>query len=224
LTGARRIRRNTRQLRIALAATIFNNAFIVIARPEDAMSRLPLQTIDTAPEASRPFLQKSLAANGFLPNLVASLANAPVALETYLTVGEINGRSGLTLAEREVVQITAAAIHGCGFCVAGHTAVALKKAQLPEALVDEIRSQAELSDPKLDAVARFTREVIATRGAVSDKAFAAFKAAGYTDASALEVILGVSLATLCNFANNLARNELNPQLEAYRWEPKAQTA
>jgi AhpD family alkylhydroperoxidase len=142
LTGARRIRRNTRQLRIALAATIFNNAFIVIARPEDAMSRLPLQTIDTAPEASRPFLQKSLAANGFLPNLVASLANAPVALETYLTVGEINGRSGLTLAEREVVQITAAAIHGCGFCVAGHTAVALKKAQLPEALVDEIRSRA----------------------------------------------------------------------------------
>ena len=85
----------------------------------------------------------------------------------------------------------------------GHTAVALKKAQLPEALVDEIRSQAELSDPKLDAVASFTREVIATRGAVSDKAFAAFKAARYTDASALEVILGVSLATLCNFANNL---------------------
>ncbi|MBN3814898.1 carboxymuconolactone decarboxylase family protein, partial [Paraburkholderia sp. Ac-20347] len=74
------------------------------------MSRLPLHTVESAPEASRPFLERSLAANGFLPNLVASLANAPVALETYLTVGEINGRSGLTLAEREAVQITAAAI------------------------------------------------------------------------------------------------------------------
>ncbi|MFM0324202.1 carboxymuconolactone decarboxylase family protein [Caballeronia glebae] len=188
------------------------------------MSRLPLQTIESAPEASRPFLQKSLAANGFLPNLVATLANAPVALETYLTVGEINGRSGLTLAEREVVQITAAAIHGCGFCVAGHTAVALKKAQLPEALVDEIRAQGTLSDARLDAVATFTRAVIATRGAVSDVVLAGFKDAGFSDANALEVILGVSLATLCNFANNLARNELNPQLEAFRWEPKAQAA
>lgn len=210
-----------RRQRIAgLTGTTDNDGFPI----EDVMSRLPLQTIESAPEASRPLLQKSQAANGFLPNLVASLANAPVALETYLTVGEINSRSGLTLAEREVVQITAAAIHGCGFCVAGHTAVALKKAQLPAALVDEIRAQGTLSDVRLNAVATFTREVIATRGAVSDEALAAFKAAGYSDASALEVILGVSLATLCNFANNLARNPLNPQLEAYRWEPQARAA
>lgn len=210
-----------RRRRIAGSTDATNNDGFPI---ENAMSRLPLQTIESAPEASRPFLQKSQAANGFLPNLVAALANSPVALETYLTVGEINSRSGLTLAEREVVQITAAAIHGCGFCVAGHTAVALKKAQLPEALVDEIRAQDALSDVRLNAVATFTREVIATRGAVSDEALATFKSAGYSDAGALEVILGVSLATLCNFANNLARNALNPQLEAYRWEPKARAA
>lgn len=210
-----------RRPRIAGSTGAANNDGFPI---EDAMSRLPLQTVESAPEASRPLLQKSQAANGFLPNLVASLANAPVALETYLTVGEINSRSGLTLAEREIVQITAAAVHGCGFCVAGHTAVALKKAQLPAALVDEVRAQRPLSDARLDAVATFTRDVIATRGAVSDEALAAFKAAGYSDAGALEVVLGVSLATLCNFANNLARNELNPQLEAYRWEPTARAA
>jgi uncharacterized peroxidase-related enzyme len=188
------------------------------------MSRLPLHTIDTAPQASRPYLEKSLANNGFLPNLVASLANAPAALEAYLTVGEINARSGLTLAEREVVQITAAAIHGCGFCVAGHTAVALNKAHLPPALVDAVRNQQPLSDSRLNTVADFAREVIATRGAVSDAALDAFRGAGFTDANALEVILGVSLATLCNFANNLSRNALNPQLAAYRWEPAAQIA
>ncbi|WP_321892312.1 carboxymuconolactone decarboxylase family protein [Paraburkholderia tropica] len=181
------------------------------------MSRLPLHTVESAPEASRPFLERSLAANGFLPNLVASLANAPVALETYLTVGEINGRSGLTLAEREAVQITAAAIHGCGFCVAGHTAVALKKAQLAAPVVDALRTGSPSGDARLDAVAVFTRDVIATRGTVPDAARAAFAAAGFSDANALEVILGVSLATLCNFANNFAQNELNPQLAGYRW-------
>jgi uncharacterized peroxidase-related enzyme len=183
------------------------------------MSRLRLHTPESAPEASRPYLQRVQANNGFLPNLVASLANAPTALEAYLTVGEINGRSGLTLAERETIQITAAGIHGCGFCVAGHTAVALKKAQLEPQLVESIRAQQPLSEPRLEAVAVFTRAVIATRGAVSDEAFAAFRAAGFSDANALEVVLGVSLATLCNFANNLAQNELNPELAAYRWAP-----
>lgn len=189
------------------------------------MSRLPLHTLESAPEASRPYLERAQAANGFLPNLVASLANAPTALETYLTVAEINGRSGLTLAERETVQITAAGIHGCGFCVAGHTAVALKKAQLDPQLVEAIREQQQpLPDPRLDAVAIFTRAVIATRGAVPDDALAAFRAAGFSDANVLEVVLGVSLATLCNFANNLAQNELNPQLAAYRWEAGAHAA
>ena len=188
------------------------------------MSRLPLQTPETAPEASRPYLERSLANNGFLPNLVAALANAPTALETYLTVGEINSRSSLTLAEREVVQITAAAIHGCGFCVAGHTAIALKKAQLPLETVDAIRARSAIDDTKLNAVARFTEAVIATRGSVTDAGLAEFHAAGYTDQAALEVVLGVSLATLCNFANNLSRHPLNPELRPYEWAPAAQPA
>ncbi len=188
------------------------------------MSRLPLLTPATAPAASVPFLNRSLSANGYLPNLVAALANAPAALEAYLTVAEINGRGGLTLAEREAVQITAAAVHGCAFCVAGHTAVALKKAQLPAAEVEALRTGDAPADARLAAVATFTRAVIATRGAVDDAQLAAFVDAGFTQAQALDVVLGVSLATLCNFANNLARNELNSELAAYRWEPTTQSA
>lgn len=181
------------------------------------MSRLPLQTIESAPEAAKAALATAEKNNGYLPNLLAILANAPVALETYLTVSGINARSSLTLAERETVQITAAAIHGCGFCVAGHTAIATKKAGLDAATVEALRNQRPLADLKLQAVAVFTKAVIASRGAVTDEALAAFKSAGFGDGAALEVVLGVSLATLCNFANNLGQPPLNPQLEAYRW-------
>lgn len=181
------------------------------------MSRLPLQTIESAPEAAKTALATAEKNNGYLPNLLAVLANAPVALETYLTVSGINARSSLTLAERETVQITAAAIHGCGFCVAGHTAIATKKAGLDATIVEALRNQRPLTDAKLDAVAVFTKAVIASRGAVTDEALTAFKGAGFSDGAALEVVLGVSLATLCNFANNLGQPPLNPQLEAYRW-------
>ena len=62
------------------------------------MARLTLHTPQTAPEASRPFVERALAGNGFLPNLIAILANSPQALETYVTVGQINARAQLTLA------------------------------------------------------------------------------------------------------------------------------
>lgn len=187
----------------------------------DTQTRIPLRTIDDAPAEAKERLVAAEKGNGFLPNLLRVLANAPTALETYQTVGAINGRASLSLAEREAVQITAAATHGCSFCVAGHTAIAHKKAKMEPEIVDGLRAQTPLSDARLDAIARFTEAVIATRGAVSDQALADFKAAGYDSQQALEVVLGVSLATLCNFANNMAQSPLNEQLAQYAWQPNA---
>ncbi len=51
-----------------------------------------------------------------------------------------------------------------------------------------------------------------------------FLEAGYTHENALDVVLGVSLATLCNYANNLANTPINPELQPYaslalrRWQ------
>ncbi len=179
------------------------------------MTRLTLHTQATAPEASRPFVDKAIANNGFLPNLIGVLANSPQALQTYMTVSGINAETSLTLAEREVVQITAARIHGCDFCIAGHTAVALKKAQLPVDTVRALQQGQDTGDAKLDAVRVFAEAVIATRGGVGDAAYGAFTAAGYNEQQALEVVLGISLATLCNFANTLAGTAINPQLQPF---------
>ncbi len=180
------------------------------------MTRLTVHTPDTAPEGSRAFIDTVINNNGFLPNLLGVLANAPVALETYLTVSGINARASLSLAEREVVQITAASVHGCDFCVAGHTAIALKKAGLDKALVRALQARAGTGQPRVDALVAFTRAVILTRGNVASGELADFVAAGFTEQQVLEVLLGVSLATLCNFANNLAGTGINPELQAYR--------
>ena len=181
------------------------------------MPRVTLHTLETAPSAAKPFLENAQKNSGFIPNLLGILANAPAALETYVTVSGLNGKAELTLPEREVVQLIAATRHGCDFCVAGHTAVAQNKAKLPDEVVSALREQTPLPVERLEVLAAFTREVIAKRGNVSDQTYAAFQAAGYTEGQALEVILGVSLATLCNFANVFARTPLNPELARYSW-------
>jgi uncharacterized peroxidase-related enzyme len=182
------------------------------------MSRVTLQTLESAPQEARPFLQNALNNSGFIPNLLAVLANAPAALETYVTVSAINGKASLGLAEREVIQLTAATTHGCSFCVAGHTAVAQNKARLPAEVIQALRARGELPNARHEALAAFTRAVIATRGNVSDADYQAFKDAGFGEGQALEVILGVSLLVLFVAANSFAHTPLNPELARYRWE------
>lgn len=176
------------------------------------MSRLTIHSVETAPEEARERVANAEKANGFLPNLIGVLANAPTALETYQVVGGINARTGLTPEEREVVQITAATLNGCAFCVAGHTALSRKKLRMPEPVIEALRETRALEDTKLNALAQFTIAVIKNKGNVDDATFQAFRDAGYTDANALETVLGVSLATLCNYANNLAHTPINQEL------------
>lgn len=177
------------------------------------MSNFQIHTIETAPQAAQEALKAVKTANGFIPNLIGVLANAPTALETYRTVGAINGRNSLTAEEREVVQITAAVVNGCGFCVAGHTKISLKQLNIPQDVVNALRATARIeSNLKLDTLARFTLAVILQKAKLSQAQLSEFFAAGYTQQNALDVILGVSLATLCNYANNIAETPINPEL------------
>src|SRR5690242_20125850 len=155
------------------------------------MSRLSLRTIDDAPEAAKQGVAAAQKNSGYLPNLIRLLANTPTALEAYQTLSAINARGELSPAEREAVQITAAAIHGCGFCVAGHTAIAYKKIGLHENVVNALRNGTSVPDPRLEAVSVFTRAVIRGRGNVRDDELKEFLAAGFSEANALEVVLGV---------------------------------
>lgn len=180
------------------------------------MARLTVNTLETAPEQAKERMEMVQKANGFIPNLIGVLANSPQALEMYQEVGKINSRTSLTPEEIEVVQITAAAHNGCDFCVAGHTKIGTLKLKMPENVLNALRARTTIEDnAKYQALAQFTMQLIDKRGKVSDEELAAVKAAGYSEQNILDVVLGVALATLCNYANNVAQNDINPELLAY---------
>lgn len=182
------------------------------------MEEFKIHSLETAPEGSKKMIEDVAKENaGFVSNLIGLLANSPAALETYRTVGAINRNNSLTPTEREVVQITAAATNGCAFCVAGHTAFSIKQIHMSDSLLQSLRNRTPIDDdPKLDTLAKFTIAVMNTKGRVGDEAMADFLEVGYTHENAIDVILGVSLATLCNYANNMANTPINEELEQYK--------
>ena len=101
--------------------------------------------------------------------------------------------------------------------MAGHTKLATLKKLLSEQSVKASRDldAGAFDDAKLGALAAFTQAVMAKKGAVSDDELKAFFDAGYNQQQAVEVVMGVALATLCNYVNNLGQTEINPELQAY---------
>src|SRR3546814_15709069 len=115
-----------------------------------SMSRLTIQTADTVHPDAKDRLLAAQKNNGFLPNLIGVLANAPTALETSQVVGDIHARTGLTAADREVAQINAATRNDCGFYVAANTALARKTLHIPVAIIQPFLNTHAFSDPTIN--------------------------------------------------------------------------
>lgn len=127
----------------------------------------------------------------------------------------MNSRNSLTPQEIEVIQITAAAHNGCDFCVAGHTKVGTKL-KMSENVLNALRDRTKVDDnTKYQALAQFVMQLIDKRGQVSDNELKDIKDAGYNDTNILDIVMGVALATLCNYANNVAKNDINPELQPF---------
>lgn len=155
--------------------------------------------------------------NGFIPNLIGVLANSPPSPCFFIKKwAKMNSNNSLTAEEVEVVQITAAAHNGCDFCVVGHTKIGTLRLKMPAPVLEALRSRTKIeNNEKYQALAQFTMQLIDKRGQVSDEELSAFKSVGYTDKNVLDVVMGAALVTLCNYANNVGKTDINPELIDY---------
>lgn len=144
---------------------------------------------------------------GFVPNGVKVLAASPHALRGYLGLSAGLNAGTLSRAERERLAILTAHRNECGYCLAAHTHAG-RAAGLSEPELQASRDGAA-GDARGAALLRLAGAVIDYRGDVPDDELAAARSAGLTDAELIEVVAEVSLNTFSNYANRLARPELD---------------
>ena len=75
--------------------------------------------------------------------------------------------------------------------------------------VIEIRKGAASFDPKLDALAKFTKSVVENRGKATQEAKDAFFSAGYTEANLIDVVIVVGDKVISNYIHNLTGFEID---------------
>lgn len=175
-----------------------------------------IHNLETAPAASRPLLEQTRKAFGFIPNLMGVFAESPAATQAYLVLGQALKHSTLTAVQQEVVFIAVSAESNCSYCVAAHSAHAAM-VKMPPAILGALRDQATLPDSRLEALRQFALALVRKRGWLDQSDFEAFFAARYTQAQALDVITILAMKTLSNYANHVAETPLDSAFENLAW-------
>ena len=177
----------------------------------------------SAPEASKELLARSKKANGRIPGLHATMAEAPGLLEGYQLLHKLFLDSTFDKDELTVIWQSVNVEHACHYCVPAHTGIA-KAMKVDDAITDALRDSTPLPNERLEALRTFTLAMVRERGDVDEAAVQAFLDAGFTKRQVLEVILGVSQKVMSNYTNHLAQTPVDAPFEKFAWRGAAAAA
>jgi hypothetical protein len=86
------------------------------------MTSFPVNTIDSAPEGSKPAMRQLQATFGTLPNIAGSMSTSPVLINRLIGLFQNVHGGSFTEAEVQMVLLTDAVTNACTWAVAFHTA------------------------------------------------------------------------------------------------------
>lgn len=164
------------------------------------MTRMKPLAVSERSGKSKELLEHLEKKIGRVPNMLATLAHSPAALEAYMSFSGTLKSGALSAKEREALAVHVGKLNACDYCVAAHSQFA-KGAGLSGEEIEGAK-EGRSSNARLQALLTFASEVVEKRGFVSEAAISAAKQAGVTEAELLEAIAEVSLNIYTNYLNH----------------------
>ena len=171
------------------------------------MPRISALSKDQMDDKAAELLAPVEAKLGRIPNIYATFAHSPAALEAILGFGGAMAKSSLSPALREKIALTVAGLNNCKYCASAHSAIASNLGVNEEEITSGLKGAS--SQPEDQAALKFVVDIVETRGFVSDESLAAIKEAGYSEAQVIEVVAVVVQNIFTNFFNHVVDTEID---------------
>jgi AhpD family alkylhydroperoxidase len=173
------------------------------------MQRVPAHSLDSAPDASHPALERAARKVGRVLNIHGAMAASPLLLDLYETMETLLAeRSSLGEPVRQAIHLAVAASNECGYCQSAYTGAARQTGFTVEETI-QIRQGFVAGREALTALLRLCREIAEHRGYVDDVTWKEALAAGWTEEQLLEAYAEVVRTIFTNYFNHLAETELD---------------
>ena len=173
------------------------------------MSKFTIHTTETSPNETKSLLEGVKSAMSFVPNLMGVMAESKPVLSSYLALSDFFSKTSFTPIEQQVILLSVSQQNECGYCLAAHSMLARNIAKMDSGTIEKLKSGSSIADPKLNALAEFTKKMVTSRGNPTEQDFSALFSHGYTQKHVLEVILGVAMKTLSNYVNHVAKTPID---------------
>jgi uncharacterized peroxidase-related enzyme len=175
-----------------------------------------IHTVDSAPTQSAPALRALEGALGFVPNLAGTMAASPALVNGFVDLRKTLAASELSGVEREIVALAVSLENDCDYCMAAHSTFALMQGADEEA-VRTARGGDAPRDPRLAALYRFARALVANKGHVTEQETQALLDAGYSRGAVFDVVAQVGHTTLANLAHSISGAPVDQAFEPQAW-------
>jgi AhpD family alkylhydroperoxidase len=173
------------------------------------MPRVPVHSVEGAPEAARDTLATLATRIGKVLNIHGGMAHSPVVLAAYAGIqAAIAEHGSFDARTREAIALAVGAADGCDYCQAAHTGSA-RKAGLSLEQTIAVRADRVEFDPKLAALLSVARGIASRVGEVEDTTWKSALEAGWTDTELTELFAHVAVNLYTNYFNHYARTELD---------------
>ncbi len=172
------------------------------------MPRIPVHTVDDAPEASREALKALESQFGKVLNIHGEMAHSPAVLLAYVALQDVlREHSTFDAGTREAIALAVGNEDDCDYCQAAHTGGGKAAGLSDDEMLAVRRGRAE--DSKLDALLVLAREFTGKVGATSDEAWEAAIEAGWSGEQLTELTTHVTLNLMTNYFNHHVHTELD---------------
>ncbi len=181
---------------------------------EKPISRFPIPSLEQIPEDLRNRILEIQKKTGFVPNVFLTLAHRPEELRAFMAYHDtlMDGDSGLSKAEREMIVVATSALNDCQYCVIAHGAILRIRARNP-LISDQVAINYQKADLTMreDAMIEFALKVASSSGALSDEDIAKVRAQGFSMEDVWDIGAITAFFALSNRMANLTSMRPNDE-------------
>ncbi|MET4084188.1 AhpD family alkylhydroperoxidase [Pedobacter sp. UYP30] len=161
------------------------------------MKTITVPSIEQVDPESQSMFEQMKKRMGKVPNLYATMGYSSHGLKGFIDFETALSKGVFTGKQREAIALTVSEINHCDYCLAGHTAMAVRNGLSIEDTL-KIRSGG-IEDKKLDAIIKLSKSIIDNKGHAEDQYLENFYSAGFDEGALMELIGFISLRIFTNY-------------------------
>ena len=166
----------------------------------------PINEAD-APQKTVELLNAVRKQMGGVPKILGTMAQSSAALGGYLNLAGALAGGKLSAKLREQIALAVAGANSCDYCASVHTALAAKVGVTHDELSSNLSGQS--ADSRVQAALQFARQIVATRGNVTNAQLTVVRGAGFSDEEIVEILANTVLNIFTNYFNHVAGTEID---------------